>query len=357
RGANGVIMITTKTGRAGSNQLSFKATSGVIARGLPEYDRVSAGEYYPLMWEAHRNSMLSADNPVPIEIANRIASGLETEYDGETYSSIAQLLGYNPFNVPNDAIVGTDGQLNPNAQLLYPEDLNWEEQATQGGKQRHNYQLSYGGGGDRSDYFGSISYTDEQGYLIKSDLQRFTGRLNVNTQPVAWLTTGLNISGTYSWGNYDNVDGSNTSYINPFYISRYIAPIYPVHLHDPDTGEYVLDEFGQRIYDQGDGRPFASGRHTIQENLLDQQRRNRGFIGARSYAEVQITPELKFRTNISFDLQDTHQRLYDNPLIGDGAPAGRGYSYFFRTTSHTFNQLAEYTRDFGRHHLNVLAGH
>ncbi|RYD89432.1 MAG: hypothetical protein EOP54_25610, partial [Sphingobacteriales bacterium] len=97
-------------------------------------------------------------------------------------------------------------------------------------------------------------------------------------------------------------------------------------------------------FDFGNGRPFSQGRHTIFENINDSQRSVRGVINARTYATVNITKDLKATTNVSFDLQDIHERLYDNPIVGDGAPAGRAYQYLYRTTNITFNQLLEYNK-------------
>ncbi len=356
RGANGVVLITTKKGKLDSKNLSVKASKGWISRGLPEYDRVSAEQYYPLMWETYRNSLAYGNSAIPLDIAGSIAAGQTTQYNNRDYTGIARQLGYNPFNVPDNEVVDANGNLNPNARLLYPDDLNWDEQTTQGGKQRQNYNLNYSGGSASSDYYGSFGYTDEQRYLIKSNLKRYTGRLSVNTQPLDFFKTGLNISGNYSNAQYDNAEDGGTSFINPFYISRFIGPIYPVHLHD-ENGALVRDANGQPQYDFGDRRPFAAGRHAVYENLMDSQKRTRGQINARAYGTVFILPGLKATTNISFDLLDDHNRLYDNPVIGDGAPSGRGYQYFYRTTSYTFNQLLEYTKSFGKHNLNVLAGH
>jgi TonB-linked SusC/RagA family outer membrane protein len=355
RAGNGVVLITTKKGKAGRQTLNFKANTGWVSRGLPEYERVDALQYYPLMWEVQRNTLAYGSARIPLDIAGGIAAGNITTYNGSRYSGIKSLLGYNPFNVADNQIVSADGVLNPAASLLYAEDLDWADQAMQGGKKRQNYAMSYSGGSEKSDYFGSLGYTNDEGYLINSSLKRFNGRLNLNTQPVTWFSTGLNLNGTYSKSRYDNADGG-TSFINPFYISRMIAPIYPVHLHDANGG-LVLDANGQPQYDFGDGRPFASGRHTIYENLNDRQNQVRGAIGARTFGSVHILPGLKATARLSFDFQDTQDRTYDNPNVGDGAPSGRAYQYLYRTTSYTFSQLAEYNKRFDKHNLQVLAGH
>ncbi|TDE15693.1 SusC/RagA family TonB-linked outer membrane protein [Dyadobacter psychrotolerans] len=357
RGANGVVLITTKKGKVGRSNFSLSASGGSISRGLPEYETVSAQQYYPLMWEAYRNNLLYGATLIPRETANSIASGLTTSYAGKTYSGIASLLGYNPFNVAANQIVDVNGALNPNAQLLYGDDLNWSKALQRGGKSRQNYVLSYDGGSAKSDYFVSLGYTSEKGYLIKSDFKRFTGRVNVNTQATKWLKTGININASYAMSNVDGLEDASTSIVNPFNISRFIGPIYPVYKHDATTGAYVLDENGNKVYDQGDSRPYTPGRHAIWENELNQKYQVRGTVGARTFATVNILPFLKATSNLSFDLQDTHYRRFDNAIIGDGAPAGRAYHDLYRTTSYTWNQLLEFDKAFGKHQLNVLAGH
>ncbi|PQA55672.1 SusC/RagA family TonB-linked outer membrane protein [Siphonobacter curvatus] len=356
RGANGVILITTKKGKNNRNNLNFNASVGTISRGLPEYETVSAQEYYPLMWEVQRNTLQYGSLRIPQEVAGSIAAGQTTQYLGRNYTGIYDLLKYNPFNVANNQIVDANGVLNPNAQLLYPEDLNWVKAIQRGGQSRQNYNISYDGGANKSDYFASVGYTKEQGYLLKSDFERFTARVNMNTQPTKWFKTGINLNGSYSRSNTDAGTGG-TSFINPFYITRFMGPIYPVYKHDPATGAYVLDKDGNKVYDMGDSRPFSSGRHAVWENELNDRKEETGIIGGRAYATINILPSLKATSNISFDLQDRHRRTYDNPIIGDGAPAGRSYHYLYRTMSSTFNQLLEYDKSFGKHNLNVLGGH
>jgi TonB-linked SusC/RagA family outer membrane protein len=165
----------------------------------------------------------------------------------------------------------------------------------------------------------------------------------------------MNLTGSYSKAQFDNADGG-TSFVNPFFISRYMAPIYPVRLHDAN-GALVFDEKGEPRYDFGNGRPFAQGRHAIFENLEDSQDRVRAAINSRAYATVNFYKDLKLTTNFAFDIQDTHERVFDNPTLGDGAPAGRSFHDFFRTTNYTFNQLLEYNKDIAKHHVDILAGH
>lgn len=356
RGANGVIMITTKKGKVNSGNFTVNASAGIIRRGLPEYDRLDAHQYYPVMWQALKNSLVSSG--IPDDKARELASGKLTSYNGNNYSDISTVLGYNPFHVANDEIVGLDGKLNPNAQLKWGEDLDWENQILSGGKRRQAYGITYDGGSDKTTYFANLGYTNDNGYLLKSSLKRINARANITTQATKWLRTGLNLNGNYNVNLFDNAGDGGTSFINPFFYSRNVGPIYPVHLHDLNTGEYILDEFGQKKFDFGDKRPFSPGRHALYENTLDEQRNIRSTLGGRTFLEVQILPQLKATTNIGLDVQDSHERFYDNPILGDGSPAGRAYHYLYRTTSYTWNQLLEYNQTFNDNHtVGVMVGH
>lgn len=372
RGGNGVIMITTKKGNKNKPTLNFKVTQGFSERGLPEYDRVNAFEYYPLMWEAYRNAM-AYSSTVPLADAGKIAAGQlprfttganagRQNYNNVAYSDISQLLAYNPFNVANTAVVNENGVINPAAQIKYPNDMDWTASVGRRAP-RKDYNLSYNGGNEKSDYLASFGYTNEQGYLINSDFKRFTGRVAVNAKPTNWFKSGFNLSGTLAKSAQGNVE-SSTSLVNPFYFSRYIAPIYPVYAHNQTTGQYLLDGNGDRIYDYGNlsalgvpNRPFNGGRHAIAENLWNDNKFTRNIISGRAYADINFTSDLKFTTNISADIQNVLSQSYQNKIVGDGAPGGRSSRTGTVTTSYTFNQLLQYARKFGKHNVNALVGH
>lgn len=352
RGANGVIIITTKRGRKNRGQLSFKVTEGISERALPEYERVNAFEYYPLMWQALRNSLYYTSGQA-LATANTNAT-----------NTIKTQLGYNPFKVANTDIVRTDGTLNPNAQLLWADDLDWNKELERKGF-RQEYTVAYSGGSDKTDFYSSLGYVNEKGFIIRSDQQRFLGRLNINTQATNWFRTGINLSGTVTASNQAS-DGSSTGYVNPFFFTRNMGPIYPVYAHNQTTGEYMLNSQGKRFYDYGNlsalgipNRPAgaSAGRHVLEETKLNQNLYDRNIVSGRAYAEVSFLQDFKITTNISLDLTNFYASTYDNNLVGDGAPAGRASKQTTRTRSYTFNQLLNWGHRFGVHNFTVLAGH
>ncbi|WP_228428834.1 TonB-dependent receptor plug domain-containing protein [Chryseobacterium indoltheticum] len=279
--ANGIVLITTKTGRKGADALNFSMSTGYVGRSIPEYDRVNAYQYYPLVWEAMRNGRLPGST---LADANKYA----------TDRLISDVLKNNVFDV-DDKLLVVDGVLNPNAKLKYT-DLDWQDPLIKTGF-RQNYELNYSGGTNKTTYFSSVSYTNEAGYLIKSDFERFTARLKVDSQIKNWLKVGTSISGVSSNGN-NSVDGAdnNSSYINPYAWTRRIGPIYSPYAHDPDTFATLYDSFGDVIYDSGSARgaDAAAGRNIIQETLLNKDISKNYYIISRAYAEVKVDPYLTY---------------------------------------------------------------
>lgn len=384
RAANGVIIVTTKKGKKGRSLISARILQGVATRGLSEYERLDAKQYYPALWEAYRNSLVypATGAALPKDIASQIASGLlprngsnQQVYNGNTYSDISQLLAYNPFNVANNSIVGTDGQLNPAAQLKYPDDLDWTSELMRNGTRR-DYSVNFSGGMDKSDYYVSLGHVKQDGYTLNTDFKRYTARVNVNVQAKPWFKTGLNFSGNYSLGNtVSNIDvngNGTTSFVNPFFFSRNIGPIYPVYQHNATTGAYVLDANGNRVWDLGNlggsavgiangissrpGNGFA-GRHTLAETSLNRSIYKRIVTSARNYTDFTFIKNFKFTNNVAIDIESQESSLYENTVVGDGAPGGRLQKSSGSSTGFTASQLVNYNNKFSDHKIDVLAGH
>ncbi len=358
RAANGVVMITTKKGKVGRNNVTFKFNSSINSRAIPDYNRVGAADYYPLMWEAYRNSLVYRTGGSTVAAASNIASGLVAGQNG-----IVDLLGYNAFNVPKNALVNPDGTLNSSAKLLYKEeDLNWFNPITRNGI-RNDYSLNFSGGMDKTDYFVSFNYLKEDGYINRSNFERFSVRANVNSQLKSWLKSGVNVNFTKSGGMFASTDGSN-SIVNPFFFAARMGPIFPVYMYDPaNPGKYLFDANGQRQFDYGNTTGFIrpagayGGRHTIAENLFSDERFNRNVFNGRTYAEFKLYEGLKFTTNFAADIQNRMDLTYQNKIIGDGAPAGRSTKQNQLLTNYTFNQLLTYNKKVSDHNFDVLLGH
>jgi TonB-linked SusC/RagA family outer membrane protein len=363
RAANGVIMITTKKGKKGFSQTSLSINRGISNPGIKEYERVNAYEYYPLAWESYRNSLyFRTSAPLfTIDNANGIASGTYPRnssglqiYPGTstTYSDIHQLLQNNPFDKSGLNLIGTDGVLNPAAKLMYPEDMDWQGALYRTG-QRSNYDLVYQGGADKTDYYVSLGYLNEEGYAVQSDYQRYTGRINVNNQATEWFKTGLNLGGTITKSL--QAESGGTAFVNPFFTARLMGPIYPLHKHDPITGLVQYDADGKKVMETS--RPIQNGRHSYYETILNDRIARTNTIFGKTYFEFKFLNDFKFTTNVSVDSRNYNFERYDNRFVGDGNPAGRGGRTNTLTKTVNINQLLNYTKSFGNHNVNALLGH
>ncbi|WP_406823758.1 TonB-dependent receptor [Pedobacter sp. KACC 23697] len=341
RAANGVILITTKRGKDSPATLTVKTTQGLNSRGLSDYEKVNAFQYYPLLWESMRNSLVTGG--ATLDAANTQAS-----------NNISGALVSNPFNVPDNQIVLTDGRINPEASLIYPEDLDWRDALRRTGL-RSEYNLNYRGGRNKSDFFASLNYLKDEGYSVLTDFNRYSGRVNVNSQVNKWIKTGMNVSGSVQKTKVGNEDSG--IWENPFYTDLIFGPIYAVHKHNPD-GSYILDASGNKVYDEGYTRPIAPGRNVIAETEYNDNFTERNFLSGRTYAEISFLKNFKFTTNLSLDLNNYKFNVFDSPKIGDGLTSnGRSNRTNSTTRTININQLLNYNKTIGRHNIDVLTGH
>lgn len=349
RAANGVIMITTKTGKKGKPQINARVSQGFMSRGIPEYDRVSPSEYYELMWEATRNSFQYGQN-IPAAQAGALASQQLTD---------ANHLVYNAYNVPGNQLINpATGKINPNAQLLWND--SWEDALFRTAA-RTNANVNIAGAGDKSDYYLSLGYVKEEGIMKFTDYQRYNFRANLNTNPATWFKTGLNIDGSYATRN--DVIGTGAFTSNPFYYSRNMGPIYPIWQRNPTTGAFVLDAAGERVLDWGvptqmGARPIMGNSNLLGSLELDENSTRRINANINPYVEIKFLKDFTFRTNFGLNVLEDNATLYQNNQFGDAQNVqGRSTKGFDRQLSYTLNQVLSWGKTFGNHEVRALAGH
>ena len=351
---NGVILITTKKGKGDSGtNINLTINQGWSNRAYKDYAKIGVWEYYPIQWQMLKNSYISSGKSA--EEAAQLAS-----------ANIGSTLKYNPFKgVADDAIVGTDGTLNPAAtSLKWGDDLDWEDAAFKTGH-RQEYVLSYNTKTRRSDTYASVGYLKDNGYMLKTDFERYSGRLNYNVYPVKWIKTGLNLGLTRTNSNYSTSTSDNSSgYSNLSRFIRTMAPIYPVHAHDLETGAYLnangeaTTNPAEYIYDYAGTRLSNNGRDAIAETMFNTRELSRMSESATTYFTVTPIEGLNLTVNYSLNNIDYRRKVYENPLVGDGtAGPGRLNIMSTRTLTQTFNQLITYNKTFGKHSFDALVGH
>ncbi|MCL2728292.1 MAG: SusC/RagA family TonB-linked outer membrane protein, partial [Bacteroidales bacterium] len=243
----------------------------------------------------------------------------------------------------------------------YADDLDWWKPLQRTGI-RNDYNLSARGGGKKSSYYMSVGYLKEEGYTKQSGLERFTGNMKIDVTPTKWLKTGFSMNGAnYTSDKMSN--DSNISFVNPFYFARNVAPIYPVHLHDPKTGEYVLDAEGKKIFDDGVvgelSRPQNNSRHIVWETELNNDRTYRNVLNTNAYVDISFLNDFMFTVRGNINNRNAQRQTYNSALVGDGKGSnGRMSETDERHRDYTFQQLLTWKRTFnGLHHVDVLLGH
>ena len=345
--ANGVVMITTKKGRKGKGSLRFNTNSGVVTRGIPEYDRLGYGDYYVSEWTAMRNGYMVGEKPLGLDAANAKASA----------DLIPGNLKNNIFGVPDSQVV-VNGVLT-NSNPLY-NDFNWEKYLNQAGSFQR-YDLDYSGATENTNYYAGFGYNKEKGYVIASDFERYNVKTSVDSQVTDWLKLGTSVQGSMIKSILAD-NGGDSSYINPFYFSRGMGPIYSPFLYN-QAGELMYDTEGNPRYDGtvmrngARGTGASSGRNVIQETLLNNRLQTTNSINSRFFAEFTLAKGLKFTTNAGYDIRNYGYRYYQNSVIGDAIGTAALAKTNEKTTGFTFNQILNYKVGFNGHNFDAILGH
>ena len=361
RGANGVVMITTKKGSEGTLSVNFKGNWGFASRAIPTYETLNSYEWTEDVYFMYKNKLI-ADGLSP---AGAGPAAMQEMATGATriFGSQQQ---YNPFNRPaNDLIDHATGRVYDGTSLKWNE--NWLDLATADSPVRQEYQMIVSGGTSKTNHMFSIGYLNEEGLVKSTKFERFSGRANVDTKVNDWFKTGLNVNFAGNTTNSTTLGSASTSssaYSNVFYSAMLMAPIYPVYLKDA-AGNTVYNDQGIAQYDWGEDRPAgaSAGWNPLANLEEDKYLGTTDNISGRTFVELGGLKEgalrgLKFSSNFGFDYAMAKSKTYWNPFFGNGKSLNGlvGLSDG-RTFSYTFNQLVTWDRTFGRHHFDILAGH
>ena len=358
RGANGVVMITTKQGKEGKTNVTWRSTAGWSSRAISEYETVNQKDFVQLSYEAARNSYVFG-NGYSWEQAEAMAR-----------ASLARNLGggagelYNPFkNYTWDQLIDpATGQVRADAVAAWNEP--WLDAVQHNRAFRHEHQLSLNGGTEKTKYMFSLGYVNEDGILTNTGFQRYNGRANITSDVTDWFKANMNVSLTHSLMNYSQYDGSSTS--NVWYSAQFISPLFPVYIKD-ENGNNLLDADGKPQLDYGEsGRPGSYNDYNPLGGLTDDKSYVKndvaslrtGFTLGSDKDNFGLLKGLKFSVNFGMDYRNTSQMDYMNMYHGNQANAGGSIQkYNTRMQSYTFNQLLTWNRSFGEHDIDILLGH
>lgn len=370
RGANGVIMITTKKSKQSSAVINVDAKWGINTRALQNYDVITdPGEYYEAYYSAV-SGYYKEKNPGTNDLLTNV----------RVNELLREQLQYMVYDLPSgEQLIQRDGKLNPNATLgnvitsavdgkdylLMPD--NWLDESYRNSF-RQEYNVSISGNVGAMSMFASFGYLNNNGIIHGSDMERYTARFRMDYQAREWLKVGANLSySNFDWNNGNSDEGDASSSSNVFGVSAMMAPIYPLYVRDA-SGKILYDQRGMKRYDYGDtfstqnGMGFTRPNFTQANPVSDMQLNKNNYEGNAfnvvGYAEASFLKDFKFTFNAGVNLDETRTTTLYNQYYGQFASSGgvveKGHS---RLLDLNLQQLLSWDKSFGEHKVNVLVGH
>ena len=368
RGAAGVILVTTKRSKSRDAKVNLDMRVGFNSRGVQDYDVITdPAEFYEAYYNIAYNYYASR------------GSGTADSWHTSANSMLLNHLGYNIYTIPDgELLIGKDGKLNPNAKLgrayqyngetYYMKPDNWTELAYKPAV-RQEYNVSVNGGTDRSNFYASVGYLNEDGIIEYSGYERLSARLRADYQVKKWVKVGANVGFTQSTQRSNPNMGTGWSSTNLMYYTTYIAPIYPVYVWVLDaSGKPVVrtDEFGHEQYDFGvastnygtAGRGFMQTGNPLGSNRYNKTYNNGKNLTGTFTADFDITDFLKATIQSTINWGNTLSTDYDNPYSGPKVGVnGELSKSVSNNVRYNHLQTLTYYDTFGRHNVNVIAGH
>lgn len=366
RGANGVIMITTKRGQQGATKITFDAKWGINQNGLSTYKTTNTQQFYETYYKMLYNSYSAADGDA------MSASDAHAQANAMLASSTAGVgPGYMVYTVPSGQdFILEGGTMNPKATLgalysygdqtfwLQPDD--WAKVGLKNGF-RQEYNVSASSRTEKTSLYASLGYLDQDGIQENSNQKRLTARLKVDHQAKDWLKFG----GNFNFTNYENSQtsegtiGSGTIWG----IIKQQAPIYPVYMRDANK-KIMVDKWGEQVYDFAQNydlnRAGGPGGNAIFGNKYESSTSNGNSFIASGYADFTIFDGLVFTINGNAYDYDSKYTYIKSPFVDYyTSSADNGYLSKSASRTYTYNtqQLLNYTKVCGKNDINVMLGH
>ena len=360
RGANGVILITTKSAKTEKAKVTFDAKWGSNSRMVPQYDVIGTAEYYETQYKTLYNSKIYTGSS-KAEAYNYADKTLLDAKNGG--------LGYLVYTAPDgEKLIGNNFKLNPNAKLGYsdgkyyytPDDW-YDEVFSSNFRQEYNVNIS--GRSDKLNYYASVGYLNDSGIIQNSAYKRYTGRAKVDYQAKEWLKVGTNIAYTYSDSqapDYQDGDSWGSS-ANLFYVSNTIAPIYPLYVRNADGSIAINPNTGYKIYDSGNNsgfsRPSVTG-NAARDIELNRQHEYTDLLSGKWYANITPIEGLTLTANISANVQNSRLNQLSSAFGSASADDGSVFVQHTRMMGVNNQYLATYARTFAdKHNADLLVGY
>jgi TonB-linked SusC/RagA family outer membrane protein len=314
RGSNGVVIITTKKGKEGKLAVTYSSFYGVQE---PEklMDFMDANEFGEMItssrnfaWVDRDPANNSANDPNSVRprdywINPEWTSGNLTTYDGQDYL------------------------FRDNAPI-----------------QNHNVSLS--GASDKTSYFLSMDYFDQEGIIRGTGFERYSARLNLESKLNEKITLGLNIAPSYSLQVDRDTEGKDNS------VNRMIwhTPIVPFdYRYDAESGSIVSDYLNE----------WNSGRNNLGpyflrfENVPDERKRSQ--VLSTSFVDFKIIEGLHFRSSVGLNYNALDREIFANEAGGNGQISTQLWNAW--STNWLWENTLNFTKTFDKHNLTALLGY
>lgn len=300
RGANGVILVTTKKGKEGKVKVDFNAYWGPsYSTNLP---KVNNTEQYVAMRREAMRAVGQWNTPAD---------------DSVIWDAVAMERIKNNIN--------TDWY-----------DLIMNDATTQ------NYQVSVTGGTEATKVSFSVDYFDETGILKGDDFDRFNGRINVSQRIIKGMEAGASALFTTST--------RNSAPSNVFHAAQTKEPYGMPFNEDGSLNKYPFTGSGATDINM----LFNQDR----KNYVDETKSNRLF--GTLYLNWEIIKGLQLRTNFGYDSNNTrngHFEGVNSTFVGGNKGLAKVSKNETHSTAWTWENTLTYTQDFGAHSLTAMAGH
>lgn len=362
RGANGVVLITTKKATSRDAVVSLDIKYGNNTRAIPNYNVMTdPAMYYETFYRGLYNSKAYNGSSAAASYAFADAALLDAGQGG---------LGYNIYTVPSgEKLIGTNFKLNPNATLGYsdgefyytPDD--WYKEIFNKGNLRKEYNLSVSGSTDKLNMYMSAGYLDDSGIVSGSGFTRYTTRLRADFQAKEWLKLGTNLAYTYYDSKSPTSQTSWGSSANLFYITNMIAPIYPMYVRNAD-GKIRVDNRGITVYDFGGSstnftRSFMALSNPAITLKLDKYNAYTDVVNGKWFATANLIKGMQFTANLGANVRNQRSsNLYNQYYGGSVGSEGAVSVSHYREFGVNQQYLLTYKNTFGAgHSIDLLAGY
>jgi len=357
RGANGVVLITTKKGRVDNSRIQIESKIGFNMRLLPRYETINSPErYMEISWEAMRNRGILTQAENPTDFATKYTSP-EDYANKNLFGRIGISPDYNMWNTAGSNLIDpATGKVREGVMRRYnPED--WADYAYQTSV-RSEYNVNMSGGSGKTTYYAGIGYLKDDGYIVKSGFERYTGRLNVSYQAKPWLKGDFNLGYAHT-KTKANGQASNSNSI--FWFADNIPSIYPLFLRDINGNKVPDPYYGGYQFDFGDSenaRGFGALTNAIGQATYDRMNRTRNEMNANFFLKADIVKGLSFETRLGGQYYNNNYDDYTNPYYGS---AKSNYGSLDKERrdllNYTFLQLLRYTQQFDKHNVQAFVAH